>query len=218
MSDGEIVIERGLPEHLREAGVALFDEAFGDKMRMAIRDRDKRLAFMARVYVADHVVVALRDGELLGMAGLSSGAGHYGGGLMDIPWDPRPFRDLLGLPGSIMAVLSLRGSEHKPAIDELYIDGVAVAPEARGLGIGTKLLDEVLVIAREGRMRWVRLDVIDTNPRAQSLYERLGYKVTKVQSFRYMRRIIGFGGMVSMELPVSDGEAGGQAAAGAGGI
>ncbi|MEA2025089.1 MAG: GNAT family N-acetyltransferase [Chloroflexota bacterium] len=217
MSEGEIVIRRGLPEDLREAGTILFDEAFGDKLRMAIRDREKRLVFMACVYAADHVVVALRDGELLGMIGLSSGAGHYRGGLMDIPWDPRPFRDLLGLRGSVMAVLSLRLTEHKPAIDELYIDGVAVAPEARGLGIGTKLLDEALVIARESNMRWLRLDVIDTNPRAQALYERLGYKVTKVQSFRYMERIIGFGGMVSMELAVGDAEAGERPAAGSGG-
>ena len=213
MSEDEIVIERGLPEHLRDAGVVLFDEAFGDKMRMAIGDRDKRLAFMARVYVADHIVVALRDGELLGMIGLSSGAGHYRGGLMDIPWDPRPFRDLLGLPGSIRAVLSLRPSQHKPEIDELYVDGVAVASEARGLGVGTKLLDEALVIARESGMHWLRLDVIDTNPRAQALYERLGYEVTKVQSFRYMQRIIGFGGMISMELAVGEAEAGERPAA-----
>ncbi len=218
MDEDEVVIGRGLPEDLRKAGVLLFEEAFGDKMRMAIRDRDKRLAFMARVYAADHIVVALRDGELLGMIGLSSGAGHYHGGLMDIPWDPRPFRDLLGLRGSVMAMLSLRLTAHKPAIDELYVDGVAVAPEARGLGIGTKLLDEALAIARESSMRWLRLDVIDTNPRAQALYERLGYKVTKVQSFRYMERIIGFGGMVSMELAVGAGEAGGGPTVGPEGI
>ncbi len=98
-------------------------------------------------------------------------------------------------------------ADHRPAKDELYVDGVAVAPEARGLGVGTKLLDEALVIARESGMRWLRLDVIDTNPRAQALYERLGYKVTKVQSFRYMKRFIGFGGMVSMELAVGAGGA-----------
>ena len=60
---------------------------------------------------------------------------------------------------------------------------------------------------RQGK-RFVRLDVIDRNPRAQALYERLGYRVTKVQSFRYKERWVGFGAMISMELrvpPTTDG-------------
>jgi hypothetical protein len=32
------------------------------------------------------------------------------------------------------------------------------------------------------------------------LYERRGYKVTKVERFRFMGRFIGFGGVISMEL------------------
>ena len=201
-SESEIVIVRGLPDEHRQAAVSIFEEAFGAKMRMAIPDRDKRMAFMGRVYAASHVVAAVRDDDLLGMAGLNARDGPYRGGLMDVPWDPRAHRDLLGTWGSTRAVLGLRMAEHKPGPGELYVDGIAVTPEARGLGIGTRLLDEITGIAREADMRWVRLDVIDTNPRAQALYERVGYKVTKVQSFRYMERWMGFGGMVSMELPL----------------
>jgi len=200
MSQSEIVIIRGLPDEQRQAAVSIFEEAFGTKMHMAIPDRDKRMAFMKRVYAASHVVVAVRGDDLLGMAGLSARDGAYRGGLLDVPWDPRAHRDLLGLRGSTRAVLGLRMAEHKPAPGELYVDGIAVAPEARGLGIGTRLLDEIAGIAREAGMRWVRLDVINTNPRAQALYERVGYKVTKVQSFRYMERWMGLVGMVSMEL------------------
>ncbi len=200
--DDSIVIRRGLPEHLLEAGAILFDEAFGDKMRMAIPDRQKRIAYMARVYAGDHAVVAMRGNELLGMLGLSAGSGAYRGGLMDIPWDPRPFRDLLGLRGALRAVIGLRLAEHRPAGDELYVDGVAVALPARGQGIGSRLLGEALTIAHENRMRWLRLDVIDTNPRAQALYQRLGYRVTKVEKTLWMERWVGFGAIVSMELSV----------------
>lgn len=207
MGEDGIVIGRTLPEHLRDAGVILFEEAFGEEMRTAVPDRDRRMAYMGRVYSRDHVIVATRDDELLGMAGLSAKDGSYRGGLMDIAWDPRRHSDLLGLPGSIRAVLGLRLAAHRPAPGELYIDGIAVAAEARGQGIGTRLLDEIAAIARESRMRWVRLDVVDTNPRAQALYERLGYKVTRVQSFHYKERFVGFGATISMELPVGVGPA-----------
>lgn len=202
---GVVVIERALPDERRHAAAVLFDEAFGAKMGMALPDHGTRLAFLARAFRADHTAVATRDGELLGMVGMTARDGPYRGGLMDVPWDPRHNRDLLGLVGAARAVVGLRLAEHRPDADELYIDGIAVAPEARGLGIGTRLLHEAHAIAAEQSMRWVRLDVIDTNPRAQALYDRLGYKVTKVQSFRYMERAVGFGGMVSMERPVQPG-------------
>jgi ribosomal protein S18 acetylase RimI-like enzyme len=80
------------------------------------------------------------------------------------------------------------------------IDGIIVAPSARSSGTGSRLLHEALLIAREEGLRWLRLDVIDTNPRARQLYERLGYRVTRVQSFRHLRRLTGFGAIVSMQL------------------
>jgi ribosomal protein S18 acetylase RimI-like enzyme len=207
MDGGAVVIRRALPRHLLPAGAVLFDEAFSDKMRLALPDRDKRIAFMERAYVPDHIVVATRADEMLGMAGLSSGEGQYRGGVMDIPWDPRHFTDLLGWRGAVRAVLGLRLAEHRPARDELYIDGVAVAAQARGQGVGTKLLDEVMAIARESGKRHIRLHVVDTNPRAQALYQRLGFRVTKVEPTGYME--LGSGATVAMELPVaSAGEAG----------
>lgn len=203
MSDDGVIIERGLPPDLREQAVWVFEEAFGSKMRMAVRDREKRLEFMGRTYVAEHAIIARRDEQLLGMAGLSAKDGPYQGGLMGQSWDPRPFRDLLGFAGAMWAVWGMRLSDHRPKADEIYVDGIAVSAEARGLGIGTRLLAEATAIAREQGKRFVRLDVIDINPRAQALYARLGYQVTKVQSFGYKERWAGFGGMISMELPVA---------------
>ena len=199
-----MVITRGLPGHLREAGAGLFDEAFGDKLRMAVPDRDQRVAYLARVLDGDHAAAAIRGTELVGMIGLSSRAGPYRGGLLDIPWDPRPFRDLLGFVGALRASLGLRFAEHRPASDELYVDGVAVSPVVRGQGIGSRLLMEAEVIARECGLRWLRLDVIDTNPRAQALYERLGYRVTRVEKTQWMERWTGFGAIISMERAVDE--------------
>jgi ribosomal protein S18 acetylase RimI-like enzyme len=202
MERDDVVITRGLPGHLREAGAGLFDEAFGDKLRMAIPDRDKRVAYIVRVLDGRHALAATRGAELVGMIGLSSCVGPYRGGLLDIPWDPRPFSDLLGFVGALRASLGLRFAEHRPAADELYVDGVAVSPAVRGQGIGSRLLVETEAIARERGLRWLRLDVIDTNPRAQALYERLGYRVTRVEKTNWMERWTGFGAIISMERAV----------------
>jgi ribosomal protein S18 acetylase RimI-like enzyme len=202
MIHDHVVLEHGLPDDLREQAVEIFEEAFGDKMRMAVRDAAKRKEFMRRTYVGANTIVARRDGDLLGLAALSSRGEPYAGGLMGSSWDPRPYRDLLGWLGATWAVWGMRMADHHPKRDELYVDGIAVSPEVRGLGIGTRLLDEAAGIARRHGKRYVRLDVIDRNPRAKALYERLGYRVTNVQSFRHKERWLGFGEMISMELEV----------------
>jgi ribosomal protein S18 acetylase RimI-like enzyme len=198
----DIVIRRGLPSYLRADAAALFAEAFGEKLRTALPSPQLQAAALERALRPDHVVVALRQGELLGMVGLSAADGPYGGGVIATTEVFGELRALLGTIGAIRAVVGLSMGQHRPEKGELYVDGVAVSPAVRGGGIGTRLLDEVAMIAREDGFRWVRLDVVDTNPRAQQLYERLGYQVTRVQTFRYMRRFIGFGGMISMELPL----------------
>lgn len=202
MSDDEVVIRRGLPEHLRADAAALFEEAFGDKLGLAIPARQRRMAFMERRLRGDHLVAALREHELVGMMGLSSRDGPFQGSVFHATGSLRELWGLLGVLGSSRAMVGLTVARHQPAPVELYIDGIAVAPSARGRGIGSTLLDEALVIAREGGFRWLRLDVIDTNPRAQRLYERLGYQVTRVQSTLFLRRVLGFGSVISMELSV----------------
>ena len=209
MDPTDVVIEHGLPDELRAQAVEVFEDAFGTKMQMAVRDRQKRMAFMAQAYRGPNAIVARRGGRLLGMAGLSTRGVPYDGGLVDISWDLRPYVDLLGWAGAAWAVWGLRLGDHSPKPDELYLDGLAVAAEMRDQGIGTRLLAEVHELARRNGKRFVRLDVIDTNPRAQALYERVGYRVTRVQSFHWKQRWFGFGAMISMEQPVAASPASG---------
>jgi ribosomal protein S18 acetylase RimI-like enzyme len=62
------------------------------------------------------------------------------------------------------------------------------------------LLDEIASYARENDYDRVRLDVIDTNPRARKLYERKGFKAIETQKYPYLRWLLGFGGSTAMEL------------------
>lgn len=58
-----------------------------------------------------------------------------------------------------------------PGIGEL---GVSVQPEARGVGLGTELICDVIEVARVRGDRGVSLSVETGNP-ARKLYEKLGF-------------------------------------------
>jgi len=57
-----------------------------------------------------------------------------------------------------------------------YINVVAVYPEFRGQGVGTRLLDRAEQAARESRSAGVSLIVADANVGARGLYARTGYR------------------------------------------
>ena len=57
----------------------------------------------------------------------------------------------------------------------LSVDGLAVAPDARRLGVGTALLDAAVSLAGQRGVRRLRLRVLSTNPGAQAFYERRGF-------------------------------------------
>jgi ribosomal protein S18 acetylase RimI-like enzyme len=48
----------------------------------------------------------------------------------------------------------------------------------------------------------VRLDVINTNPKAKKLYENIGYKSIKTVNFPYLEKLLGFSGVTTMILNI----------------
>lgn len=76
--------------------------------------------------------------------------------------------------------------EERP--DSVYIHELQIAPASQGKGIGTEVVKMVL---GQGASRGlpVALSVVFANPRAKSLYESLGFRVTQVEPpFVRMRR------------------------------
>jgi ribosomal protein S18 acetylase RimI-like enzyme len=65
--------------------------------------------------------------------------------------------------------------ESKP--DSIYIHEVQVSPEHQGLGIGGAVVQWVIEQAASRGVA-VTLSVLEVNPRARQLYERLGFQVT----------------------------------------
>ena len=71
--------------------------------------------------------------------------------------------------------LLLNSIEKKSEIDGIYIQNVSVLASARGLGIGSKLLNYIEKLAFEQGYNSIWLDVAFSNLQAKKLYERLGF-------------------------------------------
>lgn len=188
MSDAKSAVPRFRPATARDvdaavplihsSGPAAFDYVF------AVPGHSGAQAFLRRAFIdgagefgwRNHVV-----GELEGTV-VAVGAGF--GGATALAFTLAVARQILAhygprhAPGVIGRGLRVERVIPPPARGMHYLAHLGVTPALRGEGIGRALIDELIrrgVLA--GRRRMV-LDVAMSNPRAQALYERLGFEVT----------------------------------------
>ncbi|BDX21479.1 ribosomal-protein-alanine acetyltransferase [Polynucleobacter sp. TUM22923] len=63
-----------------------------------------------------------------------------------------------------------------PAVDELHLLNITVAPKLRNLGIGVKMMSAIEGVALQQNMPRIILEVRPSNVSALKLYERLAYE------------------------------------------
>ncbi|CAN0605752.1 unnamed protein product [Ectocarpus sp. 12 AP-2014] len=97
-------------------------------------------------------------------------------------------------------LISLLERENEP--DTLLMDGIFVQPAARSRGVGTLLLNAIEKHAAQCGLKHVRLDVINTNPRAKELYTQRGYVETSKVSVWPFGAIFGFQSAATMTKKV----------------
>lgn len=86
--------------------------------------------------------------------------------------------------GPIMRGLRTEQVIRPPAPGEHYLAHLGVAPDARGHGYGTELVAWLIARGREHGCACATLDVAADNPRAETLYARLGFRVRRVTESR----------------------------------
>lgn len=186
-------LQHGLPDGLRGQAASLYWEAFGGKLGRVMGPRPKAIAFLHKALRSDHAIIVVSDaGELLGIAGFKSYQGSFAGG------DWADLRAVYGSFGAAWRAILLKLLERDVENERFLMDGICVAPKARDQGVGTLLLQAVCTEARARHFAFVRLDVIDTNPRARALYERLGFVAEKTERLGLLRHAFGFDAATSM--------------------
>ena len=190
-----VTIRRGVPEMFRGQASALYCEALKAKLTPFLGPPQRAARFLAPALHRDRAFVATDGAGILGIAGFE----QDGMGLFDVGL--APFWREYGLSGPVRA-LGLVALHRRAASDTLLMDGIAVDAAARGRGIGTRLLDAICDHARGLGKTGVRLDVVDTNPRARALYERQGFVALKTEGIGPLRAIFAFRTVTTMRKAV----------------
>lgn len=199
-------ISHGFSADERSTVAALYWEAFAAKLGRVMGPEPKALQFLEAQLDPDFALVARNDaGTVIGVAGFKTSQGALiGGELSDLARTYGWLSTLWRAP--ILALV-----ERDLADDILLMDGICVSSDARGLGLGTGLLRGIIEQARALNLGAVRLDVIDTNPRAKALYLRFGFKPVGEEHLGPLKWVFGFSSATKMlftmntDLPIQNG-------------
>lgn len=71
----------------------------------------------------------------------------------------------------------------------LYIHDIIVQKEYRGYGVGRKLMEKCITLAKERGYCKITLEVRDDNVKAKVLYESLGFKDTEPQMHFWTKKL-----------------------------
>lgn len=192
MTTENITILTGLPEHLREQAAHIYVDAFQRKLRPIMGTPQVMVAMLREHCSTANAIVAMHNDKLVGLTGVH----HNGTTFVHLP--RRAFQQRFGWLRGLCKYGLLALLERPMQPGELLMDGIAVDPSCRGQGIGTRLLNGVFDFARLHCYQTVRLDVIDTNPGARKLYERMGFTAIKTASVAWLRPVMGFSAVTTM--------------------
>jgi ribosomal protein S18 acetylase RimI-like enzyme len=185
-------IEPLLPEAAREAAAELYWDAFGRLLRPALGSSPRAIRVIADGIDPRRGIVAMDGDVLVGVVGL-----HYAGHAFT-HLQARSVVRHLGITGvpRLVPLLLFNG---RPDSGEMRLDGLAVREDRRGQGVGKLLLHEAARRTALLGIDVIRLEVVDTNPRARKLYEREGYVAVRTEATPYLRRMMGFSAVTTME-------------------
>lgn len=197
MDQDGIVVERGIPERFREAAAAIFVEAFQAKIQRLAGTSEGTVQAVADQLDLDMAMAAFTPDRLLGIAGFFHEGRHFG--------NPRPGPCIrrLGLLRGLLLYLNVWlfvRSAGRPG--EFVMDGIAVTADARGRGIGKRLLDAITDFARGHGYHCVSLGVADTNPRARELYVREGFIPVRTVQYPLANGLFGLSAVTFMRKPL----------------
>lgn len=177
----------GFQPSQRDRAIRLFWEAFKDKLHPVMKPEETALRFLNQVADPAYAISAVSPGgTLIGVAGFKTENGSFiGGGLKELCF-------AYGMIGGFWRGLVLSALERPLQPGTLLMDGIFVSEKARGRGVGSALLSAINEKAVVCGCSRVRLDVIDTNPRAYALYERRGFIPENTSNIGPLRHIFGF--------------------------
>jgi ribosomal protein S18 acetylase RimI-like enzyme len=202
MQSESVELRSGMPEEFRREVAEIVYQAFQRKFVPLIGSPEQGVAILEKGIDPAMAIIAVCQGHPVGVAGL-----QYDGRNFIIPQRSafvRQFGALSGTARFVLFKLFIQAYYQQ----DMYIDVLAVSPAMRGKGVGTRLLEAVFQTAREKGFKSVSLEVVDTNPDARRLYERVGFVARHTYPYPYLRGIAGFSASIKMVKPIGSDDFG----------
>lgn len=165
------------------SGPAAFDYVFKRKrksaldfLRYAFKDGAGEMGYR------NHVV-GEREGKVVVVGAAYDGASGF-------PFFLAAFRQIVGFYGFDSLSVIVHGLQAEQVIEPPkgalhYIAHLGVEPALQSKGIGAQMIEHLMEEGRKLGKSKTGIAVSAQNPRAQALYERLGYKVVKRSESKY---------------------------------
>lgn len=163
------------------SGPAAFNYVFG---------RDDAMAFLRRAFVASDGEFSHRTHVVVEEEGQVVAAGAAFDGRRMLVFTLAAARQILSHYGLVRALgviargLRTESVIRPPKARECYIAHLGVTPGLRGRGIGAQLVRHLLGRVDLALHDCAALDVASTNPRAEALYARLGFRSEQLRKSR----------------------------------
>jgi GNAT superfamily N-acetyltransferase len=192
MSPQNLKITDRISNSQLEQAAQIFYDAFELKilhLELFAATRDRAVRILMRSFRPDCAWYALEGDVVLGLLGLERPNGEH---FLNVPWTG--LQEEFGWLGALWRFGWIRFSQwfQRPRPGDLRIEAVAVVESARGRGVGTQLIEHVTRLAQQEGYRGLVLEVVDTNPMAQKLYERLGFYTVRQDWVRMFTHRAGF--------------------------
>jgi len=159
------------------AGPLAYDLVFSDK------SEKQSLDFLNAAFVKkggefsyDQHIAMIRDGELVGVGGIKTAKQNL---TFTVNAAKTIFR-FYSIPAALRTVirgLTIEKVIKPPKPNLAMIHNLAISPKYRGEGLGKQFITHLEAEMTNMAYQTAALDVDGDNPRAQSLYEQLGYQV-----------------------------------------
>lgn len=111
-----------------------------------------------------------------------------------MPWSKRAFSDavesdnyeyIVALNGMDESVVAYAGMQ--VVLDEAEITNIAVAMQYRKLGIAGRLLESLEILCRRRNVKYLHLEVRQSNEPARSLYTKCGFEIDGIRKNFYQK-------------------------------
>ncbi len=191
-----IAICVGLPDEFRKEVAETYVKTFPHKFKTIMGPRPRACKVLELDMDEECAIVASENGEFAGVAGIQFGNKRL------VQSRKRTFIRTFGVVEGLVRFGAFQVISKTSESKVLTFDGLVVPEKMRGKGVGSRLLQGVKDYATDRGFTSLKLDVLDTNPRAKKLYERLGFKPVKTRQYPYLD-FLGFSGVTTMALSVS---------------